>query len=147
MELTEALQRLTSGKFTDPDKAFWKEISTDQLYSLRSELTINRNALKDASAAQQKLFESLGRDGRKLRALAGEKFLEEWSGLSKAILRIELLTEERERVESLSSMEATRRAALVEFLVAQILRHKESTYNPRPEDEELWESIQGIQVP
>lgn len=93
----------------------------------------------------ERLFESLGPEGRKLQALAAEKTEEAYSFLARQRLRLEMAIEELYRIQALDSTEERTRATLVEFLLEKIKLHQKNSILPEPADVELWIVLKDTQ--
>lgn len=112
----------------------WLEV----LPRLYTEVNVEISKVVSHGNKNQRLFESLGPEGRKLQALAAEKTEETYSFLARQRLRLEMAVEELHRIQALDSTEERTRATLVEFLLEKIRLHQKNSILPEPADMELW---------
>ena len=148
MEIRAAAEAHMKGHPSEEALAFlrshpeaWLEI----LLNLHVEVSAEIAKVASQGSENQKLFEGLGPEGRKLQALTTEKTQEAYSFLARQRLRLEMAVEELYRLQALDSTEERTRATLVEFLLEKIRLHQKNSILPEPADVELWIVLKDTQ--
>lgn len=141
MEIRDAAEKYMRGHPPEEELAFLKSHPVEWLEilpALHFEVSAKIAQVVAAGEKGQRLFESLGRDGRELRVLMAASTEESYSLLARQRLRLELAIEDLHRQQALDSTEDKTRASLVEFLLEQIKQHRKNSILPEAADVELW---------
>lgn len=150
MEYDDKLSRLLAQKQTPEDiqsMLLYYDSWVNVLMGLWMENIAETNRLVTASTAKISIFEKLGRDGRRLKAMATESLADAYSALSKKRLAIERGIETLGKAQALADAESKHRINLSNYLLEEVLIHKRD-YEAHPEEanSRLWAAIEGAHL-
>lgn len=146
----DKLTKLLSQKHTAEDlaemvKAF--DAWMNCLMALYGENLAETDQVLSEGSVRIDVFEKLGRDGRRLKALATESLAEAYAALAKKRLAIERAIETLGRANALADANSKYRINLSSYLIEEIRRHQE-TYqaDQKTANARLWAAIEGAQL-